>query len=168
MTQAANARQGKRRGQAALEYLTTYGFALLAMLITIGAISYLGFFNPNVLRANECSFPSGIVCEDYQITDGVNPPVVQVILRNQYGVNLTVENDNTTMRLDPGLPGVYACDNPIPLLWEVGTTKMFTCALNPSEYVSGQRYDATISMNFTQENGQYRHRIIGVVSTTAK
>jgi hypothetical protein len=167
MTQAANARR-KRRGQVALEYLTTYGFALLAMLLTIGAISYLGFFNPNVLRANECSFPSGIGCEDYQISDG-SGPAVEVILSNQYGVNITVTTLTTEMELDPGQPGTYACADPLPGgIWAIGTNKTFTCSFNALEYASGQRYDATLVFNFTQQGGTYEHQIRGVISTTAK
>ena len=35
-----------RRGQAALEFLTTYGWAFLVILVMIGALAYFGVLDP--------------------------------------------------------------------------------------------------------------------------
>jgi len=37
-----------KKGQAALEFLTTYGWAFLVILIMIGALSYFGVLNPSM------------------------------------------------------------------------------------------------------------------------
>ena len=36
----------KRRGQAAMEFLMTYGWAILAAIMALGVIAYFGVFNP--------------------------------------------------------------------------------------------------------------------------
>lgn len=59
----------RRHGQAALEYLFTYGWAFLAIIITIGALAYFGIFDFTSLRGTECTFPPGVVCNDYYIGD---------------------------------------------------------------------------------------------------
>ena len=48
-------RNGKK-SQAALEFLTTYGWAFLIILIMIGALSYFGILSPSKLLPNRCNF----------------------------------------------------------------------------------------------------------------
>jgi len=55
-----------RRAQAAMEYLITYGWAILIMLVVIGVLFYLGIFSPKVVSA--CSFQSpGFICYAYKL-----------------------------------------------------------------------------------------------------
>lgn len=51
------------RGQAALEYLMTYGWAIFALLIVLVALFASGIFSPNYLVAEECSFSNNLKCE---------------------------------------------------------------------------------------------------------
>jgi len=55
-----------RRAQAAMEYLITYGWAVLIMLVVVGVLFYLGIFNPRTIAA--CSFQTpGFTCYAYKI-----------------------------------------------------------------------------------------------------
>ena len=36
----------KKRGQAAMEFLLTYGWAILVVLVVIGALAYMGVLDP--------------------------------------------------------------------------------------------------------------------------
>lgn len=71
----------KRRGQAALEFLTTYGWALLVILVMIGALVYFGLLNPSRILPNKCTATTGFVCEDYQITQNS----FDIVLVNKLG-----------------------------------------------------------------------------------
>jgi hypothetical protein len=53
-----------KKGQSAMEYLMTYGWAILVVLIALGALFALGVFNPET--ANTCSGGGPIVCSDVQ------------------------------------------------------------------------------------------------------
>ena len=41
-----------RKGQAAMEFLMTYGWAILAAIIAIGVLAYFGVFNPSRLAGS--------------------------------------------------------------------------------------------------------------------
>ena len=53
------------RLQSALEYITTYGWAILIMAIVIGVLASQGFFNPQRYAAQQCIFSSGFSCIYY-------------------------------------------------------------------------------------------------------
>ncbi len=55
----------EKRGQAAMEFLMTYGWAILAAIIAIGVLAYFGVFNPSRLAGSSAiinaplNIPSG-------------------------------------------------------------------------------------------------------------
>lgn len=51
-----------RRGQAALEFLTTYGWAFMVILVMIGALAYFGILNPQNMVRDQCMSTAGIDC----------------------------------------------------------------------------------------------------------
>ncbi len=79
-----------KRGQTALEFLTTYGWALILVVMTIAVMVYLGVVNPQLLKPDMCRFPaeSGIRCTHASAgTDG--------------NLHLTVQNiDNGEIMLE--------------------------------------------------------------------
>lgn len=50
------------KGQAMVEFLTTYGWAILALLLVVGALLASGLLTPNFLTAEECTFGTNILC----------------------------------------------------------------------------------------------------------
>ncbi len=50
------------KGQAAVEYLMTYGWAILALLIVLAALLSSGVLTPNYLVSEECSFGTSLKC----------------------------------------------------------------------------------------------------------
>ncbi len=67
-----------RKGQAALEFLTTYGWAFLVILVMIGALSYFGVLNPTKFVPDSCTFASPFGCDDAV----VNTTAVTLRIRN--------------------------------------------------------------------------------------
>ena len=60
------------KAQAAMEYLMTYGWALLVIVIVLGSLFYLGVFNPQTNIQDSCSIPGEISCEIMGLSeDGV-------------------------------------------------------------------------------------------------
>ncbi|MBI3036442.1 hypothetical protein HYY73_01620 [Candidatus Woesearchaeota archaeon] len=43
------------KGQAAMEFLMTYGWAILVVLVVIGALSYFGVLSPSTLLPEKCN-----------------------------------------------------------------------------------------------------------------
>lgn len=60
-----------KKGQAALEFLITYGWAIMAAMIVIGALTYFGVTNPATSLPDKCVFSNVFECKDYQINGNV-------------------------------------------------------------------------------------------------
>ena len=74
-----------RKGQAAMEFLMTYGWAILVVLVAIGALAYFGVLNPSSFLPSSCTLAPGMGCDDYKVT----PTTAQLILRNGIGNDLS-------------------------------------------------------------------------------
>ncbi len=85
-----------RRGQAALEFLMTYSWAILVVIIIIGALAYFGVLNPQNLMPDKCTITAGFSCDDYLLQGGSSPEV-SFTITNGLGrsVNLTYFNITT-------------------------------------------------------------------------
>src|SRR3989338_7838061 len=59
-----------RKAQAAMEFLMTYGWAILVVLVVIGALAYFGVLSPGKLLPDRCQLPPGISCDDYSLVGG--------------------------------------------------------------------------------------------------
>jgi putative component of membrane protein insertase Oxa1/YidC/SpoIIIJ protein YidD len=57
----------KRKGQSAMEYLMTYGWAILVIIIVIAVLFYIGVLNPRNVTPSSCTFPPGLTCSSYKL-----------------------------------------------------------------------------------------------------
>ena len=75
-----------KKAQGALEFLMTYGWAFLVILIMIGALAYFGVLNPQRFLPERCTISSGIACESSVLgaTD------VKLLIRNNMGESITI------------------------------------------------------------------------------
>lgn len=84
----------RRQGQAALEFLTTYGWAFLVILVMISALGYFGILNPDRFLPETCNSGPNFACEEYAIyrENGTNSSAtgsnLDVILVNQVGESI--------------------------------------------------------------------------------
>lgn len=77
----------ERKGQAAMEFLMTYGWAILAAIIAIAVLAYFGVFSPGRYVGSACVVSSPFSCEEFKISAASG---IQIALRNGYGG--TVDN----------------------------------------------------------------------------
>lgn len=93
-----------KKGQAAMEFLMTYGWAILVVLVAIGALAYFGFFDKTFISCN-CG-KLGLECVDYAEIDGT----AYIQCRNltpKYVINstsITLEKNNQDDK-------VFICNN---------------------------------------------------------
>ncbi|MBI3051059.1 hypothetical protein HYY74_01240 [Candidatus Woesearchaeota archaeon] len=86
----------KERGQAAMEFLMTYGWAILVVLVVIGALAYFGVLSPDTLLPEKCTFPVQIGCKDYKVTNAGAADSIIVSLQNGAGRDMIVRKVNAT------------------------------------------------------------------------
>ena len=60
-----NGRIRSRKAQSAMEYLMTYGWAILIIGVALAAMFQLGLFNPSEYVTNICILPSGLTCSSF-------------------------------------------------------------------------------------------------------
>ncbi len=76
-----------KKGQAAMEFLMTYGWAILVVLVAIGALAYFGVLSPSKFLPKSCTLEPGMGCEEFKADD--SDDTVQLLLRNGRGESLT-------------------------------------------------------------------------------
>jgi uncharacterized protein (UPF0333 family) len=76
-----------KKSQAAMEFLMTYGWAILVVLVAIGALAYFGVLSPDKFLPAKCQLPAGIACTDHRVSSTAN--TVEVVLRNGMGFDAT-------------------------------------------------------------------------------
>lgn len=82
----------KKRGQSALEYLMTYGWALVVIVIAVAALVVL--INPSTIQGDQCDAKLG----PFTISQSsVTPNQTQLVLVNQTGQAVSFTNDNITV-----------------------------------------------------------------------
>lgn len=78
-----------RSAQAALEFIMTYGWAILVVLVAIGALAYFGVLSPDRFLPSKCTMQPGIACLDHKATtEGTNN--LQVVVQNSLGYDITI------------------------------------------------------------------------------
>ena len=79
-----------RKSQAAMEFLMTYGWAILVVLVAIGALAYFGVLSPDKFLPAKCQLPAGIACSDFKVVAGATGTTgtVDVVLRNGLGFDI--------------------------------------------------------------------------------
>lgn len=89
-----------KKGQAAMEFLMTYGWAILVVIAAIAALAYFGVLDPARLLPERCQSSAGMDCIDKASirTDGLT-----FALRNNIGFGIEV----TDIALPIG--SVYVC-----------------------------------------------------------
>lgn len=164
-----------KRGQAAVEYLMTYGWAFMAILITLGALNYFGVLDVDNLRGQSCDFPPGIMCDEYVLGPFNDAPNVDAyfILTNTHGADLEI----TSFTLDGDLlSSTIDCEknetgneiNSDTYAWPNEDQVQITCSIDAGDYYARQSYDLTMEMVFNQQGNTYEYNTSGSALITAQ
>lgn len=73
-----------KKSQMALEFMMTYGWAIMASLIVIGVLAYIGFGGTGKTGPEKCLFGTGLSCLGVQL----NNSQAIIVLRNALGQTL--------------------------------------------------------------------------------
>ena len=67
-----------KKSQAAMEFLMTYGWAILVVLAAIAALAYFGVLSPEKFLPEKCILQPGIACVSHK----VEPAKVTLVISN--------------------------------------------------------------------------------------
>jgi hypothetical protein len=95
----------QRKAQAAMEYLMTYGWAILIVIIVAAAMYALGIFNPATWTGTRTTgFPNIGVPQDWQYNGTTGE--MSVIVRNGLGMAISISSVTATCNTSAGEYGV--------------------------------------------------------------
>ena len=136
-----------KKGQAAMEFLMTYGWALLVVLIAIAALAFFGLLNSGRFLPEKCEITPGLTCVGFTaMTNGspdTNHSNVTILLNN--GIGMDMEN------IEVNMSNCHST-NSTALLSQGNTVGMtlLNCSLSP-----GTRFKSDILIRYesvTDEN----------------
>lgn len=145
----------KRRGQYALEFLMTYGWALLVIAVMVGAIYSFGWLDFRILTPEHCDFFGQVDCRNFAADASTNQVFIEVI----NGFNTQLVLNNATLRHANQADGLVNCrvvdgfgapvSPPIRDVWRVGQMVQlnFTCDPSP-RFASRSRLEAVVDVEF--------------------
>ena len=159
-----------KKSQAALEFLTTYGWAFLVILIMIGALAYFGILSPSKVLPSRCNFGPELQCLDYKITVSSTEGNVSIKLKNNVGDTVT----GTLAALNKEDGTTYGCtinaQNTTISNWGAASVRDVggTACPTTTGWVAGTKAKALVTMTYyTATSGAtYTKNVQGEIYTT--
>ncbi len=148
------------RAQSAIEYLTTYGWAILIIAVVLAAMFALGLFSPSSYVNNECIFPAEFSCLNSQIySNGTLTINVEQSTSSPINVTAIGCNDQGT------LTDMQAYTTPLNVQIGSNVTMSVQCYANSTAYSGsvGGVYKGDIILNYTNLQTGFAHTIIGTI-----
>ena len=137
-----------RKSQAALEFLMTYGWAILVVLVAVGALAYFGVLDPGKFLPPKCIFQGGITCLDHKATAAS----LQVVLQNSLGSDITIDGIKADQCTALGSQGTLA-----------NGAKLGPVTLTCTN--SGSKYNGVLNITYTTPETGIQHTNKGQVTT---
>ncbi len=141
-----------KKAQAAMEFLMTYGWAILVVLLAIAALAYFGVLNPGKYLPSSCTLGTGLSCNDFKV-DGTADTVTLVITNgmgedlNPFNVSIAGDCVGDALAVDGLVDGEKE-------------TIIISCASD----ITGSKFKEDITMQYTSESG-LSHTKTGSIST---
>mgnify|MGYP001602393425 CR=1 FL=1 len=164
-----------KKGQAALEFLTTYAWAFLVILIMVGALAYFGILRPTKLLPDRCNFGTEINCVDFALRYGTTglDGSINLRLKNSFGEAVYVNSINITSDTST----LLTCTLSTPsiaspgFLWNTDATQDFafiTCNTAASGFVQGEksRFDIRLTYYSAKTSATYAKQVSGEIFAT--
>ncbi len=149
-----------KKGQAAMEFLMTYGWAILVVLAAIGALAYFGVFSTGSLLPDRCTAAAGFSCVDLKVQEGdaasseVRFAIINNLGDNIDAVNISLTSDQcTSSAIDVGALSNGANSGLL----------QFNCAEALNE---GSRFQGEFSIQYTRGANTFTDR--GEIRATAR
>jgi len=137
-----------RKGQAAVEYLMTHGWAILALTAVLAILFSSGMFNTSKYVKQECYFQPDLYCASFRLAKG-EPYVLTLSINNGLGFDMLVGEINLTST-DLGTRGEYTYSY---------SCASGVCSPNSGLVKQGELLDITLPITSTEslpEKGELR------------
>ncbi len=161
------------KGQSAVEYIMTYGWAMLALVIVTGFLLASGVLNPNYVITEECSLGSNLPCQFMVFNDEGSTKLILEVY-NGFPYKIKINSIEVVMKdtgesfsdfdrnvlIDSGDSHTYDSELPGSAL-TVGEVKRFSARVT---YVSCAPEVRTGTGECSDSNHTISGKIVGIVN----
>ena len=140
----------KKKAQAALEFIMTYGWAILVVLVAIGALAYFGVLSPDRFLPDKCTLQAGIACVDHRATSAS----LTTRITNSLGYDISA------ITVSAGSCGTSNA----PATLSNGQSGTYTIVCSPA-LSSGSKYNAQFNVSYTVTDTGISHLNAGQITT---
>lgn len=149
-----SSRRSSKKGQAALEYLITYGWAFLVILAAVGVLGYFGLLNPGKYIPESCEFGEQLKCVDYSVKTNGLDQTVEFRFRNNFGEDIQITAvDGDGLSLDGGAIEIpsgevkkVSCRHDGTTEWSVGNKERFDTQITFKRVGGTNQYNVSGSL----------------------
>mgnify|MGYP001470160942 CR=1 FL=1 len=134
-----------KKAQAAMEFLMTYGWTILVVIIAGAALVYFDILNPAKFLPDKCQI-SGFTCEDFR----VNSADATIYISNNIGDDI----DITSVSI-----GTSENNNSISL--QMGKSQQIDINISGMGVSAGDRFKETIKIKYSTRSSGIAHTNIG-------
>ncbi len=150
------------RSQSAMEYLMTYGWAILIIAIALSALYALGIFNPSSFVGSECILPAGLSCTSVSLAPNgmLTINLEQATLST---INITAYGCNTNTTLAHMQTPLNPPSNQINMLIGSNYTFSVQCWSGASMYSgsAGNAFEGYLLLNYTNTYSGFAQQAVG-------
>lgn len=152
------------KGQAALEFLTTYGWAFLVILVMIGALAYFGVLNPSKMLPDRCMFSPEIQCVESKVVgnQGGNG-VLMFRITNNVGTTASFAFGATDLTYNNQANSCDASDGGVDI--RSGSTIEVNCTFTGNTFPLKEKIKFEVNATYKKIGGTYFTPIKGEVYT---
>jgi len=139
-----------RKSQAAMEFLMTYGWAILVVLAAIAALAYFGVLSPEKFLPEKCILQPGIACVSHK----VEPAKVTLVISNGLGRTMII---NSIV--------VGSCSSTFTQEMLSGTDHTFVIGGSCSNGIAKDKFKGDITMTYTEKDTNLTKTAYGNLNT---
>ena len=141
-----------KKGQAALEFLMTYGWAILVVLVAIGALAFFGVLSPDKFLPSKCTLQPGLACVEHQVTD----TQATLVIKNGYGSDITITN-----------VAVEGCGDasPVGATLANGAQNTYSVTCGASLGAGGSKFSGSVNITYLNADSGLTRKNIGNIVT---
>ena len=139
-----------KKSQAAMEFLMTYGWAILVVLAAIAALAYFGVLSPEKFLPEKCILQPGIACVSHK----VETTKVTLIIANGLGRTITI---NSIV--------VGGCSGTFSDTVSSGIDKTFVIGGSCNNGVQKDKFKADITLSYTEKDTNLTKTAFGNLNT---
>ena len=138
------------KSQAAMEFLMTYGWAILVVLAAIAALAYFGVLSPEKFLGEKCILEPGLACVSHK----VEPTRVTLVLGQNKGRTIIVNSIT-----------VGSCSGTFTETMLSGTDHTFVIGGTCSNGLQKEAFKGDITIGYTEKETNLTKTAFGNLNT---